>query len=306
MPMVSLHTTGDGQVPIEQARILQRLVDAADNGGLLVQRVIRDPGHCGFTTGEQSASFEALVRWVEHGVKPVGTYVLVADLRHLDRTYELSPREGSPGAAAVAGARDRAVIRGSATLDGAPFDAQFMGAVVLRDGLVTPCQATLPNIQGGRYSITVFAAGEATGCGTAGAKIVLWTFTDKFFHTTGALPWPGNGATASFDATFSTTAPTGASPVTAQFSGEIFRSDGSVLPPGTRLEAFVRGTRCAVASTRSSGNFTGYSLDVVGPDSIAGCTRGATIDFRVDGHPVAATAVNTPPGRRDALNFTLP
>ena len=65
VPLLTLHSTGDGQVPIEQARILRRRVDAAGAGDLLVQRVIRDAGHCGFTTTEWLASFEALVAWVE-------------------------------------------------------------------------------------------------------------------------------------------------------------------------------------------------------------------------------------------------
>jgi pimeloyl-ACP methyl ester carboxylesterase len=307
MPLLSLHTTGDFQVPIEQARILQRRVDAAGRSGLLVQRVIRDAGHCGFTTAEQTASFTALVRWVEHGAKPDGTNVLVADLRKLDRTFELTPREGLPGATAAPGASDRVVVRGDATLDGAPFDAQFLGAVVRREGLVTPCQVTLPRVQRGRYSIPVFAATEASGCGAPGAEIVLWTFAHgRILYSTRGVAWPGNGATTSFEPSFSSSAPAGAAPVTAQFSGEIFRRDGSELPPGTRVEAYVRGTLCGIASTRGSGNFTGFSLDVVGPDSIAGCTLGATITFRVDGRPVTMTALNTPPGRRDSLNITVP
>jgi pimeloyl-ACP methyl ester carboxylesterase len=73
MPLVTLHTTGDGQVPIEQARILQRRVDVAGRNHLLVQRVIRDPGHCGFTNTEWDASLQALVRWVEHRVRLLAT-----------------------------------------------------------------------------------------------------------------------------------------------------------------------------------------------------------------------------------------
>src|SRR5262249_46506091 len=92
MPLLTLHSTGDGQVPIEQARILQRRVDAAGKHNLLVQRVMRAPGHCGFTSTEWEAGLEALIRWVEHGVKPTGTNVLVHDLRRLNRTFELSPR----------------------------------------------------------------------------------------------------------------------------------------------------------------------------------------------------------------------
>jgi pimeloyl-ACP methyl ester carboxylesterase len=67
MPLLTLHSTGDGQVPIEQARILRRRVEAAGMRNLLVQRVIRDPSHCGFTTTEFEAGLLALRAWVEHG-----------------------------------------------------------------------------------------------------------------------------------------------------------------------------------------------------------------------------------------------
>jgi hypothetical protein len=69
--------------------------------------------------------------------------------------------------------------------------------------------------------------------------------------------------------------------------------------------AYIGDTRCAVASTRYTGNFAGYIVNVVGPDSIAGCSRGATVTFRVDGVPVAESAVNQPPGGRDALDLTV-
>lgn len=306
MPLLSLHTTGDGQVPIEQARILQRRVDAAGKGGLLVQRVMRDASHCGFTTPEQAASFEALVRWVERGVRPTGTNVSTSDLRKLDRTFELSPRRGS-AADAVPGAGDRVTVRGDATLDGRPFDARFLGAVVLRGGLVTACQGTLPPVDKGRFQISVLSAAEASGCGAPGAQIVLWTFVDDaMLFSTKTLAWPANGSTATFDASFSTATPRGVTRPTALFQGELFRSDGRQLPAGTRVEALVGNRLCAVASTRYTGNFAGYILNVVGPDSITGCTLGATVTFRVDGLPAAETAVNRPPGQRDSLDLTIP
>src|SRR5262249_51261084 len=73
MPLLTLHATGDGQVPINEAQRYQREVDAAGSQDRLVQRVIRDPGHCGFTDDEEATNFEALVNWVEHGHKPLGT-----------------------------------------------------------------------------------------------------------------------------------------------------------------------------------------------------------------------------------------
>ena len=88
-------------------------------------------------------SFEALVRWVEHGVRPAGHDVLNPRLDRLRRRFELIPRPGTPEADAVPGAPLRAVVRARLTLDGRPFDARFLGAVVLRDGLVTPCQLAL-------------------------------------------------------------------------------------------------------------------------------------------------------------------
>ena len=50
--------------------------------------------------------------------------------------------------------------------------------------------------------------------------------------------------------------------------------------------------RCGVASTRRTGNYSGYILSVVGPDSVAGCDRDGTPTFRIDGQP----ATNAPGG----------
>ncbi len=293
IPLISLHTTGDGQVPIEQARILQRRVDAAGKSDLLVQRVFRDPGHCGFTTAEQEASFEDLVAWVEQGEKPEGEDVLVDDLRELGGTFELTPRPGSPEADAVPGARDRAVIRGNLTLDGAPFDARFLGANVRKDGLIAACQYTLPSVEDGRYEITVHAEAAVSGCGGPGAEVLLWTFAAKQTLYSGDwLPWPGNGGTASFNTGFSTAAPEGARPPVSEFVGEVYSGEGDHVPPGTRIEAYVGAVLCGVASTRRTGNFAGYILAVVGPDSVAGCEPDATLTFRVDGRRAVNTAVN--------------
>jgi pimeloyl-ACP methyl ester carboxylesterase len=113
MPLLTLHTTGDWQVPIDQARILQGRVNAAGMSGLLVQRVVRDPGHCGFTSTEWEASLEDLVRWVEHGAKPDGTNVLAHDLRKLHRTFELNRAREPPkptGSRAPASASSSAAV----------------------------------------------------------------------------------------------------------------------------------------------------------------------------------------------------
>ncbi len=51
----------------------------AENGAshLLVQRAIRDVGHCTFTGDEIVTGFIDLVNWVEHGVSPAGDNLLV-------------------------------------------------------------------------------------------------------------------------------------------------------------------------------------------------------------------------------------
>lgn len=194
---------------------------------------------------------------------------------------------------AVPGARDRVVVRGNLTLDGAPVDSRFLGAVVLRDGLVTPCQYTLPPVDQGRYEITVLADTEGSGCGAEGAQIFLWTFAqDQKLFSRESVAWPGNGGSTTFVASFSASAPDGGAPPAAEFFGDVFNRAGARLPGGTRVEAYVGDVLCGVASTRYTGSFTGYILAVVGPDSVAGCERGTALTFRIDGQPAAETSVN--------------
>jgi pimeloyl-ACP methyl ester carboxylesterase len=306
MPLLTLHTTGDGQVPIEQARIYGRKVKAAGKDDLIVERVVGDVGHCGFRNTEQEAALEALMAWVERGVKPQGTNVLVDDLRRLDRTFESAPRPGTPEADAVRGAGKRVTIRGTLSVEGAPLDARFLGAVVEgRNGLTAPCLYKASDARQGRFEITVMADAEASGCGARGARIVLWTYVDdtKLFSSE-ALPWPAEKRTVDFDAGFSTVAPGGATRPTVEFAGEVYDGDGRHVRAGSRVEAFVGGTRCGVGSVRRTGSFSGYLLAVAGPESIAECARGATVTFRVNGRPAVETAVNES-GQRGLFDLTL-
>ena len=306
MPLLSLHSTGDGQVPIEQARIHQRIVDAAGKSDLLVQRVLRDPSHCGFTNTEIEASFDDLVGWVEQGRKPTGHDVLMDDWRRLRPRYELNPRPGTREANTVKGARDRVVLRGKVTRDGRPFDADTLGVELRRDGLVTPCQFALTPVTDGRYRITVQSDTEAGGCGASGGDLVLWTFVDgERLYSREKVPWPGDGSTKTFDATFSTSEPNGVGAPAMGFAGEVYRRDGTQLGPGTRVEAYVGETRCAVASVRRTGNFSGFSMIIAGPATVPGCAPGATLTFRIDGRPAVETAVNDA-DERGSLDLSLP
>lgn len=76
IPVLSLHTIGDLFVPFLMEQIYAERVAAQGKSDLLVQRAIRDVGHCGFTTAEQESAFADLVNWVVNGIKPAGDDVL--------------------------------------------------------------------------------------------------------------------------------------------------------------------------------------------------------------------------------------
>src|SRR6478735_6436110 len=100
------------------------------------------------------------------------------------------------------------VVRGNATLDGKSFDSRFVGAVVMKDGLITPCQQTLPPVAGGAYEIPVFSATESSGCGASGARIALWTSAnDKILFSTETVAWPSGDGPVDFAAEYSTANP---------------------------------------------------------------------------------------------------
>jgi pimeloyl-ACP methyl ester carboxylesterase len=306
VPLLALHTTGDGQVPIEQARIHQRLVDDTGAGDLLVQRVLRDAGHCGFSTVEIAASFYALVGWVEHHDRPAGNDVLTDDLASPQPSFELHPRPGTPEAREVPGADDRVTIHGRATLDGTPLDARWLGVYVVEDGLMAPCQHDLVPVTSGDFEVTAMADREASGCGTQGADLVFWTYADdQQLQATEAVRWPGDGTSADVDVRFSTTDPQGRAPVVGTFVGEALGADGDYVPPGTRVEAYVGDARCGITSTRRTGSFSGYTLAVSGPDARPGCERDATLSFRIDGETAAQTATNDPGTHTSPFDLTM-
>jgi hypothetical protein len=210
----------------------------------------------------------------------------------------------------VPGAADRATLLGALTLDGAPLEAQFLGVRVVRDGLSTACQYTIPAVTQGRYEVMVVADAEVRGCGAPGAELLLWTFAgDRFLFSEATAPWPGAGGTATFDASFSSDAPEGAGQPVTEFKGHLFDRDGGALPGGTVVEAFVGDVRCGITSLRYGDASEGYyTLIVAGPESVARCAEGASLTFRLDGQPAVETAVNDlgrGDGDRPDLDLTL-
>jgi pimeloyl-ACP methyl ester carboxylesterase len=95
-PVLTMHGTGDLYVPIHLQQVLNRAVAAAGKSDLLVQRIYRIPGHCGFSVPEQEQAFDDLVNWVRNGVKPKGDNVF-GDLRDAGRTFTNPIRRDDPG-----------------------------------------------------------------------------------------------------------------------------------------------------------------------------------------------------------------
>ncbi|MFN3266802.1 MAG: alpha/beta hydrolase family protein [Deinococcales bacterium] len=75
-PVMSYHTTGDAFVPLNMQISYRQKVESKGRGELLVQRLVRRPGHCEFTEDEIAQGFSDLVKWVETGIKPKGDDVL--------------------------------------------------------------------------------------------------------------------------------------------------------------------------------------------------------------------------------------
>jgi len=96
IPVLSIHTTGDLFVPIEMQQLYAQ--EVIDNGRdhLLVQRSIRDVGHCTFTGEELVQSYVDLFTWVETGVKPAGEDLL-GDISSPSLGCDFTTGEGGSG-----------------------------------------------------------------------------------------------------------------------------------------------------------------------------------------------------------------
>jgi Tannase-like family of unknown function (DUF6351) len=67
VPVLTLHTTGDPLVVVQQERAYAQAVRAAGNAGLLRQAFVHRAGHCSFTPAERIAALQALLHRVETG-----------------------------------------------------------------------------------------------------------------------------------------------------------------------------------------------------------------------------------------------
>lgn len=95
-PLLTIHGTGDLQVPVGQEQAMKRAVMAAGRDEFLVQRLMRIPGHCQFSEAEETQAFDDLVSWVRTGVRPDGDDVL-GDLTNAGLRFTNPLRPGDPG-----------------------------------------------------------------------------------------------------------------------------------------------------------------------------------------------------------------
>ena len=296
MPVLTLHTTGDWQVPIDEEQLLRRKVDAAGKGDMLVQRAVQASPHCGFTDSEWERGLEDVMAWVEKGTKPAGENLLVDDLSSAGTQYTLAPRLGSVAADAVAGASDRIIVSGTVMLDGKPLDGGFLWIEVERDGLRATCSFPGESVEVGRYARTVAGDEEVRGCGRPGSRVYVVTYRDGKVLYSQAAVWQASGRTLQLDAVFTTTGGS-TSPAGTRVLGRVLDGEGAPASPGAVIEGYVGDTRCGVASIARAvmmfGDTDGFTMIVAGPDTVPGCATGATIDFRVSGQPATGTTVNT-------------
>jgi pimeloyl-ACP methyl ester carboxylesterase len=71
IPVLTLHTTLDPDVPFTHEASLAAIVANAGSSKKLVQQNYNRYGHCNFSPAETAAAFLRLATWVERGVKPV-------------------------------------------------------------------------------------------------------------------------------------------------------------------------------------------------------------------------------------------
>lgn len=69
-PQLTVHTTGDGLIPVPSASAYRRAVTAAGATPLLRQAFVENAGHCTFSTGEEVAALHTLETRITTGHWP--------------------------------------------------------------------------------------------------------------------------------------------------------------------------------------------------------------------------------------------
>ena len=95
-PLLTIHDTGDFYVPISQEQALYQAVARAGNTNLLVQRIVRAPGHCNFSAQEVIQTFDDGMNWFLSDVRPQGDQIM-GDLSNAGTQFTNPLRPGDPG-----------------------------------------------------------------------------------------------------------------------------------------------------------------------------------------------------------------
>ncbi len=78
VPVVSIHSINDPQVPVEQQSAYHDTVAAGGSGDKLVQAYTDERAHTGQSAPELAAALDAVVAWVEKGTKPTAQSIAAA------------------------------------------------------------------------------------------------------------------------------------------------------------------------------------------------------------------------------------
>lgn len=67
IPVLTMHTTGDGLVPVQDEQAYKQVVHKAGNGAFLRQTFVHRANHCSFTPAETIAAFQTLIDRLDTG-----------------------------------------------------------------------------------------------------------------------------------------------------------------------------------------------------------------------------------------------
>jgi pimeloyl-ACP methyl ester carboxylesterase len=96
VPLLTIHGTGDSQVPIRAEQQYLEEVEASGTRRMLVQRAVRRLVHCDFSTAERNRAFTDLLGWVTTGAKPEGDD-LRGSLLDVGKRWTEPLRQDDPG-----------------------------------------------------------------------------------------------------------------------------------------------------------------------------------------------------------------
>jgi len=87
IPVISVHSINDPQVAVEVQSAFRGYVEAAGNGDRLVQVFTDENAHSGQSASEVSAAYDALMQWIDKGIKPT-PQAIAARCGELGTTFE--------------------------------------------------------------------------------------------------------------------------------------------------------------------------------------------------------------------------